>query len=152
MQQMLNAAIVLAATAHDGQFDKAGKPYILHVLAVLDNLNSTDEELNCVAVLHDIIEDTKTTYQDLRDAGISERVIEGVRFLTKLPGQTAEEYLEGILNDEDAMLVKLADLEHNMDLKRLKGVTPKDLARMEKYILMYNAIKTKLVKEYKWIL
>lgn len=63
MQQMLNKAIVLAATHHDGQFDKSGLPYILHVMKVMHYLKSNDEELNCIAVLHDIIEDTSCTFQ-----------------------------------------------------------------------------------------
>lgn len=145
MQQMLNAAIVFAATAHDGQFDKAGKPYFLHVLQVRENLKDSDEERNCIAVLHDVIEDTDATYQQLRDIGMSDRVIEGVRLLTKVKGQTPEEYLEAVLSSEDAMFVKLADLEHNMDLKRLKGITQKDLNRVEKYVVMYHTIQQALV-------
>lgn len=146
MQQMLNTAFKIAAIAHDGQFDKAGKPYLTHILRVYQNLNSNDEGLNCIAALHDTIEDTKLTYQELRDAGMTERVINGVRLLTKVPGQTADEYLEGILSSRDAMLVKKADLTDNMDIKRLKGVSDKDMARMNKYILMYHEIETKLAE------
>lgn len=147
MQQMLNSALLLASVAHDGQFDKAGKPYLLHVLRVFQNLESDDEELNCIAVLHDVIEDTKTTYAQLREVGLTERVIDGVKLLTKVPGQTEEEYLEGILSSVDAMLVKLADLTDNMDLRRLKGVTDKDMKRINKYVLMYHAIDTELKKQ-----
>lgn len=154
MQQMLNTAILIAAAAHDGQFDKAGKPYILHPMTVMSLLNSTDEELNCGAVLHDVIEDTaahkvlakRVTYAILREAGMSERVIAMVKLLTKIPGQTEEEYLEGILSSRDAMLVKKADLTTNMDLKRLKGVSEKDMKRMNKYILMFHEIETKLAE------
>lgn len=151
MQQMLNVALVIAAKAHDGQFDKAGKPYLLHVLAVMANLNSDDEELNCVAVLHDTIEDTakkpegqKVTYKMLLDNGMSQRVVDAVKLLTKVPGQDNEDYVEGLLTNEDAMLVKKADLTHNMDLKRLKGVTDKDMERMNKYIRTYHRIDYKL--------
>lgn len=149
MQQMLNTALMIAAKAHDGQFDKAGKPYIFHVLAVMHKLRSNDEELNCIALLHDVIEDTNTTYLQLRGDGMSERVIEAVKLLTKVPGQTADEYLEGILTSRDAMLVKKSDLQHNMDMRRLKGVTEKDLARMNKYIKMYHVIDEKLKEPVK---
>jgi hypothetical protein len=144
MQQMLNTALMIAAKAHDGQFDKSGKPYLLHVLTVMHKLRSTDEELNCIALLHDVVEDTKTTYQELREAGMSERVIDGVKLLTKVRGQTNDEYLAGVLSSRDAMLVKKSDLTHNMDMRRLKGVSEKDLARTNKYILMFHAIEEKL--------
>jgi len=152
MHQMLNSAILLATVAHDGQYDKAGKPYILHVMRVMQNLNSSDEELNCIAILHDTIEDTadhkvsakRVTYEILRQAGMSERVVAGVKLLTKVPGQTADEYLQGILSSKDACLVKKADLTDNMDLKRLKGVSEKDMTRMNKYVLSYHEIETAL--------
>ncbi len=146
MKQMLNSALVLAAKAHDGQFDKAGLPYVLHVLQVYRNLESDDEELSCIAILHDVIEDTDTSFADLYMAGMSERVVEGVKLLTKMPGQTYEEYVQGVLSSRDAMLVKKADLTHNMDMKRLKGVSAKDMERMNKYIKFYHTIEMELLK------
>lgn len=142
--EMLGKMLVLATTAHAGQFDKAGKPYILHPLAVMNILNTEDEELQCAALGHDVIEDTKTTYKDLRDAGMSERVIKVIDLLTKKPGQTEEEYKEGIFSDVDAMRVKKADLTHNSDTRRLKGVSEKDLARMAKYHRFYLEIEQRL--------
>lgn len=145
MKQMLNAAICIAAKAHDGQFDKSGKPYILHSLKVMHYLKSDDEELNCIAVLHDVLEDTYVTAKDLLEAGISNRVILAVSCLTKQEGQSPEEYLEVVLSNVDAMKVKLCDLRHNMDIRRLKGVREKDLQRMAKYANMYTIIKDKLL-------
>lgn len=142
--EMLSAAIHLAVNAHHGQFDKGGKPYVLHVLRVMSFLKEDDEELQCAAVLHDSVEDTDTTYADLRDAGMSERVIETVRLLTKQRGQTFQEYKEGVLSSVDAMKVKLCDLRHNTDFRRLKGVSEKDVARMAKYMAFYVEIETKL--------
>lgn len=142
--EMLGKMLVLATTAHAGQFDKAGKPYILHPLAVMNILNSDDEELQCIALGHDIIEDTKTTYQDLRDAGMTERVIDGIRILTKHPGQTLDEYKELVFASQDAMLVKKADLTHNSDIRRLKGVTEKDIQRMAKYHRFYIELSARL--------
>ena len=142
---MLGTMLVIATNAHAGQFDRGGAPYILHPLKVMHYLKSDDEELMCMALGHDVIEDTTVTYRDLRDAGISERVVAGIRALTKLPGQTYEEYKAGVFASEDAMRVKLADLRHNTDIRRLKGVTEKDIARMSKYHMFYMEIKSRLV-------
>ena len=145
--QMLATMLVIATNAHNGQFDRGGAPYILHPLKVMHYLKSDDEELMCIALGHDVIEDTSVTYKDLRDAGISERVIFGIRCLTKLPGQTLEEYKEGVFSNVDAMRVKMADLRHNTDIRRLKGVTEKDIARMSKYHVFYMEIKIRLTVE-----
>ena len=142
--EMLNTMLVIATNAHAGQFDRGGNPYILHPLKVMHYLKSTDEELMCMALGHDVIEDTSVTYKDLRDAGVSERVIAGIRALTKKPGETLEEYKAGVFASEDAMRVKMADLRHNTDIRRLKGVTEKDIARMAKYHLFYSEIKVRL--------
>ena len=142
--EMLSKMIVLTTNAHAHQYDKGGKPYILHPLAVMNILGSSDEELQCIAVGHDVIEDTKTTYQELREAGFSERVIAGIRTLTKVPGETLDEYKERVFASEDAMLVKLADLTHNSDIRRLKGVGPKDIARMTKYHEFYLQLRSRL--------
>jgi len=135
--KMLSAMIILAVQGHDGQFDKGGNPYILHTMKVMHQLRTGDEELQCIAVGHDLIEDTKTTYQDLRDAGMSERVIEGIKALTKVPGETYEEYKNKVKANSDAILVKMQDLRHNSDIRRLKGVTEKDVARITKYHQFY---------------
>jgi len=140
----LSTMILLAVNGHSGQFDRGGNPYILHTLKVMHYLKSDDEALQAMAVGHDLIEDTKTTYKDLRDAGISERVIDGIRALTKVPGQTLEEYKEAVFANVDAMRVKLADLRHNSDIRRLKGVTEKDIARIAKYMQFYTEIQARL--------
>lgn len=142
--EMLGKMLVIATNAHAGQFDRGGNPYILHPLKVMHYLKTTDEELMCIALGHDVIEDTKVTYQDLRDAGISERVISGIQALTKQPGQTYEEYKETVFSNVDAMRVKMADLRHNTDVRRLKGVTEKDIARMAKYHQFFIEIKARL--------
>lgn len=130
---MLSTAIKIATQAHDGQYDRGGNPYILHALKVMYLTKSSDEEIQCMAVLHDVVEDTDTTWWDLREACISERVITALRALTKIPGQSYDEYREGIFSSRDAMIVKLADLRHNTDIRRLKGVTIKDRERMARY-------------------
>ena len=145
--EMLGKALVLATNAHAEQMDKGGNPYILHPLAVMALLNTDDEELQCIALLHDAVEDTKTTYKELRDAGMGERVILGVRAMTKQRGQTFDEYRDGIFENKDAMLVKRADLTHNSDIRRLKGVSPKDIDRMVKYHKLFLEIGERLERE-----
>jgi (p)ppGpp synthase/HD superfamily hydrolase len=142
--ELLGKVLVLATNAHAGQFDKGGKPYILHPLKVMHYLKSDDEELQCIALLHDVIEDTKTTWQDLRDIGCTERVIEAVSALTKMPGQSYDEYKFEVFENVDAMRVKMADLRHNTDIRRLKGVTQKDLDRLAKYNQFYIELQTRL--------
>jgi len=143
--EMLGKMLVLVTNAHAGQFDRGGSPYILHPLKVMHYLKSDDEELMVMALGHDVIEDTNVTYEDLRQAGISERAIKGIAALTKLPGQTLDEYKERVFANPDAMRVKLADLRHNTDIRRLKGVTEKDIARMAKYHTFFMEIQARLV-------
>lgn len=142
--EMLSTMIRVATNAHHGQFDRGGQPYILHVLKVMHYLKTDDEELQCIALGHDVIEDTDVTYHELKELGISERVISGIAALTKLPGQTLDEYKQVVFSNHDAMRVKLCDLRHNSDIRRLKGITEKDLERMKKYHQFYLEIKERL--------
>ena len=135
--ELLGKVLVLATNAHAGQFDRGGNPYILHPLKVMHYLKTTDEELQCIALLHDVIEDTNTTWEDLEAIGCTERVIAAVSALTKMPGQSYDKYKQEVMANEDAMRVKMADLRHNTDIRRLKGVTEKDIARMAKYNVFY---------------
>jgi (p)ppGpp synthase/HD superfamily hydrolase len=142
--EMLAKMLLIATNAHAGQFDKGGSPYILHPLKVMHYLKTEDEELQCIALGHDVIEDTDVTYKDLREAGISERVINGIDALTKRLGETYEDYKARVYANRDAMKVKLCDLRHNTDIRRLKGVREKDLERMAKYQRFYLEIQAKL--------
>lgn len=142
--EMLAKMLLIATNAHAGQFDRGGTPYILHPLKVMHYLKTDDEELQCIALGHDVIEDTEVTYKDLREAGISDRVINGIDALTKRPGETYEEYKDRVFENRDAMKVKLCDLRHNTDIRRLKGVREKDLERMAKYQRFFLEIQAKL--------
>ena len=142
--EMLSKAIHIATNAHHGQFDKGGKPYILHCFRVMYYLDTDDEELQCVALLHDVAEDTKVTFQDMRDAGMTDRVISALKLVTKMPGQTYEEYKSGFLSNIDSMKVKKADLTDNSDIRRLKGISEKDIERTVKYHRFYLEIESKL--------
>lgn len=142
--ELLNKMLVLATNAHAGQFDKGGMPYILHPLKVMHYLRSDDEELQCIALGHDIVEDCGVTYADLKEQGFTDRIVEGIKALTKVPGETYDEYKGKVFANEDAMRVKMADLRHNTDIRRLKGVTEKDIKRMAKYHVFYLEIRAKL--------
>ena len=142
--ELLGKVLLLATNAHAGQFDKGGRPYILHPLKVMHYLKTDDEELQCVALLHDVVEDTKTSWHDLEAIGCTERVIAAVKALTKMPGQTYDEYKQGVFANEDAMRVKLCDLRHNTDIRRLKGVTQKDVERITKYNEFFLEIQFRL--------
>lgn len=145
--ELLDKALLIATNAHHGQFDKGGAPYILHPLKVMHYLKSVDEELMAMALLHDVVEDTNTTFVDLEAAGMTPRVIAALRVLTKQRGQTLGEYKEAIFSNVDAMMVKMADLRHNSDIRRLKGVTEKDIARMAKYHTFYLEIKARVTEK-----
>jgi GTP diphosphokinase / guanosine-3',5'-bis(diphosphate) 3'-diphosphatase len=145
--ELLGKVLVLATNAHAGQFDRGKNPYILHPLKVMHYLKTDDEELQCMALLHDVIEDTKTTWKDLEDIGCTERVLNAVRALTKMPGQSYDEYKENVFANEDAMRVKLCDLRHNTDIRRLKGITEKDIERIAKYNRFYLEILARLNTE-----
>jgi (p)ppGpp synthase/HD superfamily hydrolase len=144
--EMLSAMLVLATNTHNGQFDKGGVPYILHPLKVMHYLKSDDEELMCIALGHDLVEDhgKVVTYHLLREMGFTERVIDGIRCLTKVPGETYEEYKAKVKSNIDAIRVKMADLRHNTDIRRLKGTTEKDIKRTIQYHNFYMELKEAL--------
>ena len=142
--EMLCKMIRLATERHAGQFDKGGRPYILHPLTVMHRLRTDDEELQCIAVGHDLVEDTVTTSGELRELGFSERVVVGIRNLTKLDSQSAAEYRLVVKSNPDAIRVKMEDLRHNSDIRRLKGVTEKDIARMVRYHEFYLELQAAL--------
>jgi GTP diphosphokinase / guanosine-3',5'-bis(diphosphate) 3'-diphosphatase len=140
----LNIMLGLIANKFSGALDKGGEPYVLHCLRVMHFLETGDQELLCIALGHDLIEDTDVTAESLRKLGFSERVIRGIIALTKIRGQSADAYLAGVKANPDAIRVKLADLRDNMNLKRLKSVTEKDLARLAKYQAMHADLKSLL--------
>ena len=127
----LGRAIELAKQHHEGQTDKAGNPYIEHPLRVMNQMKSEEEKI--VAVLHDIVEDTDISLNDLKNEGFSEEVVSAVECLTKQDGENYDSYIERISFNPLAVKIKLADLEDNRDLTRLPQVTDKDLERLEKY-------------------
>jgi (p)ppGpp synthase/HD superfamily hydrolase len=125
-------AYQFAIEAHDGQTDKAGKPYIEHVLTVASSFEDDDARY-MTALLHDIIEDTGATLDDLRGFGIPDEVIAAVDAITKRDGVAYTDYLARVKSNGIARDVKIADLKHNSDLSRLDNVSLVDYARAQKY-------------------
>lgn len=143
---MFDIALQLANSAHMGVRDKGGKAYILHPLRIAMRLRTDDEELMCIAILHDAIEDSPLTFEDLKEKGFSKRVINALRLLTHQKGESYDEYINKMRGNYDALRVKREDLRDNSDITRIKGVSEKDRKRMEKYQISYLKI-SEFIKE-----
>lgn len=128
---MLEQAISLAAQRHAGQVDKANAPYILHPLRVM--LNMPDIEHQIVAVLHDILEDTTTTIDELYYLGMQTHLVEAIVALTRHQGESRIQAAQRIVQNPIARVVKLADITDNMDLSRIQSPTMKDFERLKQY-------------------
>lgn len=126
----------MASIKHYGQKDKANKPYFFHLLYVMNNLDDLNAKI--VGVLHDILEDTDITINDLFKYGFSEDIVIAVEILTKSKNQKYMDYIENIKKNYIATKVKLIDLKHNMDLTRLSDISDNDLKRTIKYIKAYK--------------
>jgi len=138
---MLDKAITLVSKAFEGRKDKGGKYYVLHCLYVMFQVGMDDEELMTIAVLHDLIEDTDYTIENLRAMGFSERVLAAVKALTHEDGMPYMEYIKILAMNTDARLVKREDLDHNSRILRMKGLRKKDFERLEKYFTAYEYLK-----------
>ncbi|UYZ83921.1 GTP pyrophosphokinase [Entomomonas sp. E2T0] len=135
----LAEALDIAFNAHKGQTDKAGQPYILHPLRLMFSLE--DDKSKIVALLHDVIEDTTITIEDLKNKGFPQDIIEAIEALTKQPNETYQEFIERVSNNELAKTVKIADLKDNMNLTRLTELSNKDIERIEKYHKSLNYLQ-----------
>lgn len=143
----LDNAIALAAKYFEGEYDKSGQPYILHCIQVMENVRKWgDVELEIAAVLHDIIEDTEITAFDLLVMGYSQRVVDIVTLVSFEKGCDYDARILEICNSQDAIKVKMADLEHNSMILRMKGISRKDLDRIEKYHRAYFILAAHLEK------
>lgn len=124
-------ALKLCFEAHKNQLDKSGMPYVFHPFHLAEQMK--DETTVVVALLHDVIEDTEYTVNDIRSMGFDESVINALSLLTHNDNTDYMEYVAKIKENPVAKVVKLADLRHNSDLSRLTAVDEKALARREKY-------------------
>ncbi len=128
---MTKKAIRLIFRAHAGQTDKCGLPYVCHPLHVAESM---EDEVTCTAaLLHDVVEDTDVTFEDLAEMGFTPEVLRIVRLLTHDPEVPYMDYVRRIKEDPQAAKVKLSDLRHNCDLTRIDHVAQRDLDRVKKY-------------------
>lgn len=125
-------AMKLCFEAHKDQKDRTGLPYVFHPFHLAEQMK--DEYSTAAALLHDVVEDTDTTFEDLQKEGIPEKVIEALRLLTYSPEVPYMEYVAKTASDPIAAAVKLADLNHNSDMSRLDNITDKDIQRHKKYL------------------
>jgi (p)ppGpp synthase/HD superfamily hydrolase len=135
----LEHAIAIAARAHAGKVDKAGAPYIIHPLRVMLKMETSEERI--VAVLHDVVEDSDTTLEDLRNEGISDVVVHAVDAVTMRTGESYDDFVQRAALNPIGRRVKLADLEDNSDLSRIAHPTEKDYARLAKYERAIQSIR-----------
>jgi hypothetical protein len=146
-------AIEIATRLHGPTLDRGGEPYILHPMRMLIKSRSlnVDPELRdlvgIVCCLHDVIEDTKCTYEELRACGFSEDVIASVRSVTKAPGETYAESIVRCSWDIAGTQVKILDLEDNMAITRLPDVTQKDFDRIRKYYTAHSFLIGRMTPE-----
>lgn len=140
MSEKEKKAYEIAKKAHKGQVDKAGVDYINHPLTVASKCQSEDERI--VALLHDVVEDTDVTLEDLSKV-FDKHIIDAIDAITHREGVSYEDYLLNLKKNELALHVKFKDIENNMDLSRIKNPTQKDYDRLEKYRFALNVLNSK---------
>ena len=139
MEKLLAKAIEIALKAHEGQTDKAGMPYIGHVMRVMQAGRTIDEKI--VGVLHDIVEDTPWTFEALLAEGFPAHIVDALRCVTKLhDDEPYEAFIERVKSNPLAVAVKINDLTDNMDIRRLADNTDKDAIRLRKYLKAYREL------------
>ena len=129
--KLTKKAMQIAFDAHKDQTDKSGLPYLYHPIHLAEQM--TEENTVCVALLHDVVEDTDVTFEELEEQGFPEAVLDALRLLTREDGTPYLDYIKAIKANSVATAVKLADLRHNSDLSRLDVVDEAALERAEKY-------------------
>ena len=124
-------ALKLCFEAHKDQIDKSNMPYVFHPFHLAEQMN--DENTVICALLHDVVEDTEYTFDDLSNMGFSQEVIEALKLLTHDADVPYMEYVKKLAKNKIATAVKIADLTHNSDLTRLDEITEYALSRNVKY-------------------
>ena len=143
--ELIYKSLEIVTRVFNDKVDKGGFPYVIHLLKVYSGVSDYLEKV--CALLHDIIEDTDVTYDDLRMVGYNEEIIDILTILTKLKGEDYRDYINRIINSDNyhAMNIKLSDLRHNMDSGRIKNPTQNDYERITKrYEPAYEKISNKL--------
>jgi (p)ppGpp synthase/HD superfamily hydrolase len=129
----IKLAKAISTRAHTGQTDRGGVDYINHPTVIADKVKHEGENYEIVAWLHDVVEDSEYTMDDIKAFGFNKEVTDAVAILTRNSSMNYDEYLQVIRANKIALKVKIADITHNSDLTRLKKITLKDLDRNKKY-------------------
>ncbi|MBD3225154.1 MAG: HD domain-containing protein [Caldithrix sp.] len=137
----LDRALQIAVNVHKGQKDKFGEPYILHPLRLMQRMATIDEKI--IAVLHDVIEDSSLTTNDLLKEGFNDTIVHVVDLLSKREGEKYDHYISRLQSDAIARKIKLADLEDNMDLTRIHQMGEEDRRRLSRYHKAWLTLKAK---------
>ena len=127
----LATAILIAAQAHKGQKDRAGNPYILHSLRLMFRLHKERDMI--VAVLHDVVEDTEWTLEELKKEGFSDEIVDAINALTRRTGETYWDAIARAKRNQIARKVKIVDLEDNMDVRRLPKISDEERDRLKRH-------------------
>ena len=138
-EELYDKAVQIATRAHAGQHDKAGEDYILHPLRVAERCESPKAKI--VALLHDTIEDTDVTEEYLRQQGFPDGIVDAVLCVTRREGEDYEAYIRRAAANPIGLHVKIADLEDNMDIRRLPDITDRDVVRLRKYLRAWRYLK-----------
>ena len=138
MDEILQKAIEIATEAHKNQRDRAGKPYIGHISRVMQAGETQEERI--AGILHDIVEDTAWSFEDLLNIGIPIDIVDAIRCLTKMENEPYDQFIERVKTNPIAIAVKLNDLHDNMDMTRLPEITDKDIERLLKYHRAYREL------------
>lgn len=151
--EQINKAMNLAYEAHAGQFDKAGVPYIYHCMLVAYSLSEYTyyvfEDDIIIALLHDVLEDNKNyTIGNIKELGFSENVIEGLKLLNHDKNESYEEYIEHIIKNRSASLVKLSDLSHNLMETRIQDIKLRNKWIKSKRYQQYKDAYTRLSRVF----
>ena len=145
LNQLLARAVAIAAIAHHNQVDKAHAPYILHPIRLMMRGQTIEEQI--VAVLHDVVEDSDWTLDQLAAEGFPPKIITALDCLTRRPEETYDQFLDRVLTNSLATHVKRYDLEDNMTLTRLQHLSEKDLQRLQRYHKAHQRVMHQIQKE-----
>lgn len=139
LNEQLYRAILLAMEAHEGQLDTHnGRPYIEHPFRVMNAGHTLQEKI--VGILHDVVEDTSLTLNQLAEEGFTKEILDGVDAMTRRDNESYDDYIVRLQGNPIAVRVKLNDLTDNMDIRRWKEIQYHDLARLQKYLEAYKLL------------
>ncbi len=139
MQELYDKALSIASLEHRYQYDKAGKPYIGHPVRVAERCESAEAKI--VALLHDVLEDTEVTPIQLKEAGFPHKIIDAVLSVTKQNDESYEDFIKRAARNKIGREVKIADLEDNMDIRRLEEIGEWDVVRLKKYLKAWRYLQ-----------